>query len=243
MDCLKNLVLTLFLALISSKIYAFKLTPMTNSLVLDGRAKNTIFNIVNEGDKPIAIQIHLNNRVMDEWGKETNSEAGEEFAIYPPQLIVKPNETRAVKVTYIDKDVVTMERAYRFVAEQLPIDMARKDKEKLSTNIKILLKYRAAFYLTPKDGKAEITLENASPMVDKGTIEVSLLNKGNIHYLFKKYQLEIKDGEKKVLMEKDNLPGMWGENILAGKKRRFKIKLPKEFAKSESVKVSLVPVE
>lgn len=233
-----KLIILIVTSFLITSSFAFKLSPMTQELILEGKARKSLFTIINDGDKPIAIQAEMTKRVMDKYGRETNPSVDEEFLIFPDQLIIKAGEKRAIQITWLGKKDVSVEQAYRFIAEQLPVNVAQKKSKK--SNIKILLKYRAAFYLTPKEGKSSIGLEKKKALVSGGKIEFSLVNNGNRHEILKDYDLKIsgKKGSKTLAFSK--LKGVFGENILAKQSRRFKISLPREFKEAESLSLDLI---
>jgi fimbrial chaperone protein len=227
----------LFALFTLSSASAFKLSPMTQQLVLDGQNRKSLFTIINDGDKPIAVQSEVTKRIMDEYGKEENPSADDEFLVFPDQLIIKPGEKRAIQVTFLGKEVPQVEKAYRFIAEQLPIEIIEKKKKK--SNIKILLKYRAAFYLSPSEGKPSLSLKNKKATVNKGKIEITLKNNGTTHEILKDYVLKVKGEKREKSLPFSTLTELFGENILAKHERTFRISLPKEFKEQQSLSLEL----
>lgn len=142
---------------ISFSISAFKLSPMSQSLYPERGEQHLIFSVQNQSSEPIAVELSVAERKMDEWGKETYPEVEDQFIIFPDQIIVKAGQKRSVKVTYLGNKKVAQEKSFRLIAEQLPIEVANQDKGK-RTNIRILLKYVAALYITPKKAKSNLIL-------------------------------------------------------------------------------------
>lgn len=233
------------LFLLTTNSLAFELSPMTLELVPDSGERNAVFTITNDSKKPIAVQIHLTKRVMSEFGKETNPDAGDKFLIFPDQLIVKSGEKRAIKVSYLEKGEIKEEEAFRFVAEQLPIDLDKLKKGQ-STNIKILLKYRAAFYLSPEKGEGRVSLNSYDLNTKTQKLKMKVENKGNKHILLRKHAIAFKIGEIKYILKSEEMAGFFGENILAGSSRIFKLKIPRRLltplSKTRKFKVSLVKI-
>lgn len=213
---------------------------MTLSLTPESGERSAVFSIINDGVNPIAIQASVSKREMDETGKEKNSDVEEKFMIFPDQLIVKPGEKRAIKVSSLEVNAINVEEAYRFVAEQLPIDLKEKKDEK--TNIKILLKYRAAFYLSPKKGKGVPSLISYS--LNKNKLKLTIKNTGNKHILLRDHFIQLTIGKEKYDLNENEMQGLFGENVLAGNIRVFNIKIPKRLIKnineSKEIVVSLL---
>ncbi|MCR9203639.1 MAG: hypothetical protein NXH75_03615, partial [Halobacteriovoraceae bacterium] len=106
--------------------------------------------------------------------------------------------------------------------------------------IKILLKYRAAFYLTPEEGKSSIELQNKEVLVEKGHFEFTLVNNGNKHEILKDYELKIKGKGSSKTLPFSSLEGVFGENVLAKQSRHFKTLLPNEFKGQQSLSLELI---
>lgn len=218
--------LTIFtlITLISYSTLAFKLTPMSSSIIAQDKT-TSILSLYNEGKEPIAIEISMAHREMDKNGKEKHPSADGLFAVYPNQLILNAKQKRSIKVQWLGEKNIKTEKSFRLIAEQLPINVSNEKRK----GIKILLRYIAAIYITPKDGASKIESKLITQKEDKIKIEVQ--NHGNIHQVLKEAKLKVKT-DKWQTFEKDALKGLAGENILAKSKREFTIKLPN----SEKVK-------
>lgn len=221
-------------------LFAFKMSPMTQELEISKNRRKAVFTLFNESKKPIAVISEMTKRLIDESGKEKNPDASDEFMIFPDQLIIKPGEKRAVQVTWLGDRELKVEEAYRFIAEQLPVDVDLKNAKNKKSNIKILLKYRAAFYLTPKGAKARLSLEKNNVLVNENKVEISILNSGNKHELLRKYNLVFSSGKKqKETVSFKDYSEIYGENLLAKSKRKFLINIPKSFIGKKEIRISI----
>ena len=71
-------------------------------------------------------------------------------------MIIPPKEKRAVRVSYSGPGNLTKEKAYRVIAEQLPVKV--DDKTKRRSGIQMLMKYLAALYVTPDNADAKVDI-------------------------------------------------------------------------------------
>jgi fimbrial chaperone protein len=235
----RNTLITLF-TLIGMQVssYAFRLTPMSQSLKPSKGEKKSIFYIQNESKEPIAIQVSIAKRVMDLHGLETHPEVEDTFIIFPDQLILKPKDKKAVSVTYLGSRTPIKEEAYRLIAEQLPIGMNKKNTKK---NIKILLKYIAAYYILPKKIDTKVDLISTSVKIDKNKkIKFKVRNKGSVHEVLNGYRLSVTSKGKSMILSDKSLEGFIGENILAGHERLFEIKSPNKLLAGDQVTLKLL---
>ncbi len=210
--------LRVFLTLIffSYSTFAFRLSPLSSQIVLGKNKNTTVYQITNNSEKPMAIQVEIIKRIMDiDGGEKTPEVAQGLFSVFPNQLILKKGEKRGIKVTYLGDKNFDLEKSYRFKIEQLPIDFDKSKK----TGIKILMKYMAALYVKKEHFKSKVILLGVKEEKDHYIIELE--NQGNSRQLLRKLRLDIGNGKRFV--ESDQLKNFSGENILAGNKRRFSV--------------------
>lgn len=209
----------LFLAfLLPLQLFAFKFSPMSQTLEMSQGQLSVQFFVENEATQPIAIQLSSATRSMKENGEEVNSKAEDEIEIFPEQLILEPHQKRSIKVSYKGTKDIKIEKAYRIIAEQLPVELSEKKSK--ASSIKVLLRYVAALYVDP--GKTESQIVYQESKIKDKKIYVVVENKGTRHQVLTNLRIQVVQ-KKKEIIEKQFLKGMNGENILAQSKRVFEI--------------------
>lgn len=198
-------------------LYSFTFNPMSQSIELGEKQKSAQFFIENDSNEKMAIELSVRERKMDESGKETLPETSE-LTVFPPQMIIPPKEKRTIRVNWTGSKALTEEKAFRVIAEQLPLKVDEKTKKK--TGIQMLMKYMAALYVTPKD--AEAKLKVVSTEKSGNAVKITVENEGNKHQVLTKPVLSFGKGKKSF--EGENLSGLTGENVLARSKRTFILK-------------------
>lgn len=222
---MKNKIILLVLfSLFSFPSFAFKFSPMSSTINFKANENTTLFYLENDSDLPVAIQVSITSRDVDTKGIEKNTVVKDDFTFYPAQIIIPPNEKRSVKVSYMGQEKPKKEIAYRLIAEQLPIDLEKTKKNK--KNIKVLLRYIAALYLSHEELQSEIALKTLT--LDNKNIYLTLENKGNKHQVLSNLNIKFKDekSNKETLFSAEDLKGITGQNILALSERVFT--LPKK---------------
>lgn len=238
----RNTLFIILSLLFSLDSYAFKFTPMSVGIGVKAGSNSTLFYLENDSDQPIAVQASLARREMNIDGLETNPKAGDEITLYPAQLIIPPNEKRSIKVTWVGKTLPEKELSYRFIAEQLPIELEKSKKNK--ARIKVLLRYVAALYVAADDYSSAISISK----IDSGEKNISLTveNKGKKHQVLSNLILVFlgtgeKEKKKDITLTAEDLKGMTGENVLAESSRIFRFGKIGKFQNVEStdkVKIS-----
>jgi len=223
----------LFLCLFSSSnLWAFRIIPMTLELNKDRTSE--YITIENEAGKatsnvPVAILVSATLRQVKINGDEQRP-ATELLRVFPNQFMLKPGETRRVKVTYTGDKEVKEEVAFRVIAEQLAVEGDQSKQKNKGSGINILLKYVAAVYFSPLDAKAQLEAKatvEASKQKDKSIVMLKIKNAGTGHAIIKKPRLTLgQDATTLANLDGEFLAPIVGQNFLAGGEREFKLEIP-----------------
>lgn len=198
-------------------LFSFTFNPMSQSLELGSSQKASQFLLENDTEEKMAIELTVKARSMDENGKEFLTDTSE-ISVFPPQVIIPPQEKRTIRVTWNGGKTLEQEKAFRVIAEQLPLKVDEKTKSR--SGIQMLMKFMAAFYVTPEGAKPNI--EVLSVKGDGKELKITIENSGNRHRILADPTLTV---AKKDLKAK-NLNGLAGENVLAKSKRTFVVPNP-----------------
>lgn len=210
---------------------AFRFTPFRAMFQPSGSGASRLFTVENNTDVPASVQIGIVTRDVDIDGHEKNFSAEEDFMIYPAQIVLKPRTSRSVRVQWVGDPNIKEEKAYRIIAEQLPVNL---DKNSLKGGkIHLLVSYHGAIFVTPKTLAHNVTLDFSGVTKDatgKKVLEFVLHNRGARHAMLRNLKLHIKDDKSDTvtLAGKDQLPHVTGETILAGHRRQFMIPFPEK---------------
>lgn len=229
---MKLLACLLCLLSLSHNAFAFKLEPMSTSIDLSSNELHTNFSIENDTANPLPIQITLYQRAMNEDGSDILSPVTD-LKAFPDQLIIPPEQKRSIRVMWSgDKSKLNSELSYRFIAEQLPVNLEKKNN---TTGIKMLLKYVAALYVTPKEAESKINCqlkENA----------ILCINKGNKHKILNFKKITILNSKNSYSLNTEELKKLSGENVLTNSQRTLKLDFIKDnnlFKNSAQVKYEI----
>lgn len=229
---LRRSFLVLFLVLLGVQpALAFKLLPISRTFAPAGAGATQSYQVVNDTSERLAVTVSVVERQMDITGKENLKPADDDFMIYPPQILLEPNQTQTVRVSWVGDPNPAQELSYRLVAEQLPVDLDKPQSQvkKPVGQVRVLMRYLGSLYIRPSNVQADLLLETVESVSDgKGTekLAVSFHNRGKAHILLKKLRLQLQSQGQTVNLQAEQLGEMNGANILAGNKRRFMIARP-----------------
>lgn len=224
-----RLLVMLGLGLLPAVGHAFTLTPMSATFDPRGSGAAKSFRVVNDSSNRVAFQLSILTREMDLDGKETNQPAGYLFTVFPPQGSVPPGRSQTVRVVWKGPPNPPAEQAFRLVAEELPVNFT---PEKNKAQIRVVLRYVAAIYVRPRNARAEIQVSGLT-RTDTNSYVLTVTNAGTAHRNLTNPKL-ILTGEKGQGLDvpTEALKPLSGENVLAGRARRFVLTLPTEFTET-----------
>ena len=229
---MRNLFFVLVLTLsvvVAQEAQAFRFSPFRVKFEPSGAGANQLFTVENNSNVRTSVQIRIMTREIDVDGGEKNTDAEKDFTIYPAQMVLEPLATRSVRVQWAGDPHLKEEKAYRIIAEQLPVNL-NKEKPKNSA-VKFLVSYRGALFVTPPGLAQNVTLDffgTAQDAAGKKMLEIVLHNSGTQHALLRNLKLDLKDdkGSTVSLSGENQLKGVTGESILAKHRRQFMIPWP-----------------
>jgi fimbrial chaperone protein len=219
--------LVLLLAMAGDAL-AFKFSPFRVKFNPSGAGASQLFTVENNTEQPATVQIRVTTREVDINGVEKNNDAEKDFIIYPAQLALRGHESRSVRIQWVGDPNLSTEKAYRIIAEQLPVDLS-KDKRKRSA-VRFLVDYRASAFVTPAGLAPNVTLSSyeATTIGKEKMLALVFNNSGTQHALLRNLTLKLKNDKGNIvtLSSNDTLKNITGENILAGHSRRFLLPWP-----------------
>lgn len=213
--------------------YGFSFTPISRDFAPSGDGATQTFRVDNPGNTTIAVKISMVTRTMNEDGTETNTDASDQFIVFPSRLVVRPGQSQAVRVQWKGPADIKSERAFRIIADQVPVDFENAQQQDTGS-IRIMFRYLGAVYIVPPGAAPDIEVASCKPAKDKkgaSGLDLVLDNKGTAHTILTKPKLTLtypdaKGAQHELTLSDDQLSTVAGENILAGATRQFFVPLP-----------------
>jgi P pilus assembly chaperone PapD len=201
---------------------AFTFDPLSATFDAAGAGSVHSFRVRNEGATRIAVMVRVMTREYRDDGSELNEPAPEGyFVVFPSRFVMEGGENRMLKVQWKGGDPGQVERAFRIVAEQVPVSF----EERKGSGIHMLFKYMGALYVRPSSpSPADIGVVYATGAAVDGArgIYLRLRNSGGTHAAMTDFKLSLatQSGRKLELPETAQ-EAVEGGNVLAGLERVF----------------------
>ncbi len=218
-----------------ASVWAFSLSPMSANLSSSGGGSSKVFIVDNKGGEvPIAVEMQIFGRSMTEQGVDVLVEVDGDFVVYPSQVVIMPGESQSVRLQYIGPRDMVDEQAYRFIAEQLPIDLGGETTGD-GFGVKMVFRYVASVYVLPK-GLIGHDVKITDAYIKEGEVDELILivkNEGTKHRDLSGVKLTLKSsssstlgGRRKLTQDSEQVDVFQGVNILAGHSRVIKLTAP-----------------
>lgn len=211
---------------------AFQLNPISRIFAPLGQEATQDYEIVNDSDERVAVEVTVVERTVSLDGEETHTPADDDFLIYPPQMIVEPGTAQVVRVMWLGDPAPTEELAYRLVAEQLPINLVDPNSEvpeRPAGQVQIMMRYIGALYIQPAGVTPDLQVVAATPQTSPEGVRqlaVTLDNQGTAHALLKNYTLHLTSQGTTIDFPGEQLDDANHVVVLAGHQRRFVVSWP-----------------
>ncbi len=229
----KLLLTVLFLALVRvNPAMAFQFRPMSQVFAPSGADAIRSYQVVNDEDDRIAVEVTVVERHMNLDGEETYQPAEDDFLIYPAQIILEPGATQVVRVTWLGDPEPAQELAFRLVAEQLPINLVDPNEPapvRPVGQVQILLRYMGSLFVRPAGTQAAVSIESVVSQADAqgaDAVAITFANTGNASASLRDLSLSLTAQGQSVTLSSEDLKDMAGTTVLPGQSRRYVLPRP-----------------
>lgn len=211
---------------------AFKLSPMVINFAPTGNKATQVLTLENNANEKVPVQIEVFTRDVDIKGEEIRK-ASEDFNVYPEQLVILPNEKRNVRVTYTGAKSFDVEKAFRIVATQIPVEFKERNAKAQTkkTNLNFLIQYVASAYVAADGVFSKIVVKEAK-LISNKKLSITIANEGSAHKVLKAKTLRVL-ADKEKLTEVDAPKELDSINFLAKTERTIIFSLPKDIKMSD----------
>lgn len=215
---------TVAVAAMSASAYAYQVTPMIYDLSPTGTDATNVIRITNTQDQPITVEMQAEQRLFDDAGKESRKPADDRFVLFPPQAIVQPGATQAVRVQYVGPQTLDKSETYTVTVKQVPVQLPNDGK----TGVQFVFNFSTVANIVPPGAKAQIAAPSEPLTVspDGKTLRLTLRNTGTKYANLSRSTVELAGGAYRTTIKDEQWRKALGTSwILPGGTRV--IELPK----------------
>ncbi|GAB3546607.1 hypothetical protein GCM10027343_24630 [Noviherbaspirillum agri] len=192
-------VLALVPGLLPRLALAFDVTPTVSVIELPAKRSGITLSVNNPRKVDLPVTFEIFERFINEDGTERHEPADDAFMVFPPQAVIAPQSSQAIRVQWLDAPPETS-RSFTLYAVEIPVDLSGANESKVHT----VLRMGASVHVAATGTRAEPVLA-AATAVDNG-VRVSLSNSGKRFYYVDNVTLEFPD-QRLTGMELANAAG------------------------------------
>ncbi len=226
----------LFVALFASafaRAAAFELSPIVVQLEPRGPGAARNFVVNNTQSDPIALLIEVYARSASDYGEEIRTPDYDSFVITPPQLVVEPSTSQAIRVQWIGPPDIERELAFRVIVRQLPIRFLSENQGgDFQADVAVAYRYEAAVYVAPPQSKPSAELVSSEPAIDefgRPVLRLTIASKGSMRAILDQPRLQITSASGgSVELTGERVDTLQMKNILSGTQAVIDVPWPDE---------------
>lgn len=200
---------------------AVTVAPMQVEMTSSGARSHATISVINNSNEPLPIEAAVKSMSLDEVGKASTAEAGDEFLVMPPQTIIPPGATQNFRIQWLGEPMLAASRSYYIFFNQVPV------KQKAgSAAVQVVMSVGTLVNVAPPQGAASLKIVetgvSAPDKAGKRHPTITLQNPGNVHALVSNSTVRVSGGGWSETLTPGLLSEKLGSGLVQpGKRRKF----------------------
>jgi fimbrial chaperone protein len=204
--------------LFGQSAYAMSVNPLV--LDLSTASKGAQISVLNDGAKPLPVEVTVSRAELDEKGEMTTKPAGDEFLIFPAQVMIPPGASQSIRLQWVGDPNIPTSQTYVFSFNQVPVKMPES-----KSGVQVVMNFGALVNVYPPKGTTGINLVSSGVgRDDKGKTrpEITVKNPGNIFSKLTDATIKLSGSGWSETLPPQKLRDIIGVGLLQpGKTRKF----------------------
>lgn len=199
---------------------AMSVTPAVVEMTSAGAGTRAMLRVINDAAKPLPVEIQISRVELDANGQQKLTPAGDEFLVFPPQVMVPPGATQVFRIQWLGEPTIPSSRSYIFSVNQVPVKMPKG-----KSGVQVVFNFATIVNVAPPQGQAAIQVLGSGVGRDpKGKLRptVTVANPGNVHAKLSDATVRLRSGSWSHTLTPAALQQNLGVGLVQpGKQRRF----------------------
>jgi fimbrial chaperone protein len=200
--------------------HAYQVSPMIYDMKPSGRDASAVIRVNNTNTTAITVEIEAEKRLFDETGKESREAADKDFVLFPPQAVIQPGATQAVRVQYVGEQKLDKSVTYTITVKQVPVKLPNDGK----SGVQFVFNFSTVANIVPDGAKPVIETQ----LTGEGKkLKLVLKNTGNKYANLALSNVDLAGGAFKMTIKDDEWRKALGTSwILPGGTRVVELAKP-----------------
>jgi fimbrial chaperone protein len=215
--------------------HAYQVSPMIYDMTPSGKGASTVIRVANTNASAITVEVQAEKRLFDEAGKESREPADGDFVLFPPQAVIAPGATQAVRVQYVGAQELDKSQTYTVTVKQVPVKLPNDGK----SGVQFVFNFSTVANIVPSGAKPQVEAVSVAP--DGKNLKLTLKNNGNKYANLALSNVELSGGAFKATVKDEAWRKALGTSwILPGGTRVIELPKPDKAPAGLSAKFNLV---
>jgi len=220
--------------LVSSLSFSVMMSPLIETID-NLKKRHLVFNVSNPTDKMVAATFKV-KLLVDTNGKKEVREDTKKVIAFPSQFVLKPKESKKIRVRYLGSSIPDIEEVYRVIAHELDVkieDETNKKTSKKNGKVTMRFTYEGLLFVHKPNASEKLSIERIE-VLDNHSLKLLVKNNGNASIVpnqnFYNFTIVTKNG-KEYKIPSNSLKNSIFKRVLAGKETTLILKdinLPKD---------------
>ena len=166
-------------AVVMPAAFAAQVTPMIVELDETGSGATTRIQVVNDEDGELPVEARVFRGEVSETGELSLVPADEDFLVFPPQAVIKPNSQQNFRVQYLASAPLEKSEVYYLSVREIPLPL-----ENGQSKLQLVMNFNVLVNVVPEGAQAQPVVDYVRPVERDGEtgLEVRVLNQGNRYF-------------------------------------------------------------
>jgi fimbrial chaperone protein len=199
---------------------AMSVSPSFIEVSASGSGATKQITVVNDGAKPLPVEIVVSRMELNENGESATKPAGDDFLVFPPQALVPAGATQSFRIQWVGDPQIRQSQSYVFSVNQVPVRMPTG-----TSGVQVVFNFATIVNVAPVGAKPAINLVSAGlGKDDKGKPRPAVVvkNPGNLYARLTDATISLSSGSWSATLRPDQMRQTMGIGLVQpGKTRRF----------------------
>ena len=159
------LVAAVLVMAVAGAAWAMRVSPMVSELTTTGAGSAARIEVGNVGSAALPFETRITRMDIDADGNVTETDADEDFLVFPPQGLVPVNGRQVVRVQWIGDPNIETSHAYYLWVRQLPIatDPTATPESGGAVSVQVLYTMKALIVVAPPGAEPKVEVVSVTP--------------------------------------------------------------------------------
>ena len=160
-----TLVAAVLVMTVAGAAWAMRVSPMVSELTTTGAGSAARIEVGNVGSASLPFETRITRMDIDADGNITETDADEDFLVFPPQGLVPVNGRQVVRVQWIGEPNIETSHAYYLWVRQLPIatDPTATPESGGAVSVQVLYTMKALIVVAPPGAEPKVEVVSVTP--------------------------------------------------------------------------------